>query len=85
MRWLAQPWVNRWPVLPLLSDITYFTTWDDRDQIFLHWGVGEIEGFVWRYAVESHSPEITAVEVAMIEEAFEVQLVQHMQTPETIQ
>lgn len=60
--------------------ITYLTGWDDQHQIYLHWGVGYICGHLFRYAVESHSPSMTDAEQAMIDEAFEMQVLSYVDT-----
>lgn len=60
------------------QDLNFFTAWSDEDQVYLHFGVGHIDGFVWRYAVESHNPEISNMDVDMIVEAFNQQAVMYV-------
>ena len=56
--------------------IEYSTVWDDEDKVFLHWGTGEINGFLYRYAVESHDEMISVWDREQIRQAFKQQLIE---------
>lgn len=54
--------------------IEYSTTKDEENNVYLHWGTGEIDGFLYRYAVESHNKEMSPWDIEQIREAFKQQL-----------
>lgn len=59
--------------------IEYGTVWDEQDEqdeVYLHYAVGEIDGFRYQYAVESHHKEMTRWDVEQIREAFKQQLIE---------
>lgn len=54
--------------------IEFHTAWDDEDHIYLHWGTAEIGGFLYRYAVESHSEKMSEWDREQILGAFRKQI-----------
>lgn len=54
--------------------IEYSSAWDEDDQVFLHWGTGEIDGFIYRCVVESHDEMMSAWDRDLIRDSFKKQM-----------
>ncbi len=54
--------------------IEFHTAWDSDDNVYLHWGTAEINGFLYRYAVESHSEKMSEWDREQILDAFRKQI-----------
>lgn len=54
--------------------IEFHTAWDNEDHVYLHWGTAEINGFLYRYAVESHCEKMSEWDRDQILQAFRKQM-----------